>query len=605
MSFNDQKTFFQAIYPFCELSDSVFEKILAHIEIGFYPKEKKIITISESSERLYLVIKGEVEARDSENELLRVYHANESFDADALLEGESCANYIVTEDLICYELAQKGFMCAYDACVPFKQFYLMDMVDRISHLKKKETSNDLSAFMVARVEDSYLHEPCVVSRDTLVSIALKKSVAMKSSSIIVQGEDEFGIVTDSDIKMALAEETLDLASTIGEMARFPIVAVGNDDFLFNVYLLLIQKDIKRVAVKEKGKIIGMLEQIDILSYFANHSRLAVVKIEKAKTIESLKDASLDYINIIKKLSAQGVKARYIAKLISEINRKVFMRLFEMVLPEELREDCALIIMGSEGRGEQILRTDQDNGLIIRDGVDAKLYRVYMEKFTTILIDFGYPSCDGNIMVSNPYWCKNEAEYKSEILHWIEYPDMDSYMHFSIFFDAQCVAGDTALLARAKKVIHEHMNTKNDVYMARFAKLTTLFETPVGFFSTFLHKNRKIDLKKAGIFPIVQGVRSLSLLYNIGELSTVERIKVLKSRDILNEEISHELIEAFEILLYIRLGHQLKESKAGAKIDNKVDTEQLSRIQRDLLKDSLQIVEKFKKFIIRHFSLDHL
>ncbi len=605
MSFNDQKTFFQSIHPFCELSEDALEEIIQYIEIGFYPKENEVIVLGGSPEVLYLIIKGEVKAYDSESSLMRVYHAKESFDADALIEGESLARYEVTEDLICYELSRKGFMKAFEKYDAFKQFYLMDMVERITYLKKKETASDLSGFMVAKVSDSYLHEPCIISSDMLVSRALKKSVEMKSSSIVVKRDEVYGIVTDSDIKTALANETLDLSSRIEEMAHFPIIAVESDDFLFNVYLLLIQKNIKRVAVKKEDEIIGMLEQIDILSYFANHSRLATVKIEKAKTIASLREASQDYISIIKKLHAQGVKARYIAKLISEINRKVFFRLFAMLVPEALQKDCALIVMGSEGRGEQILRTDQDNGLIVCDGVDTQQYLPYMEEFTKTLISFGYPACEGNIMVSNPYWCKSMATYEKEILHWIDYPDQESYMYFSIFFDARVVAGDATLLDRLKKALLEHVDTNNDVYMARFAHLTTLFGTPVGFFSTFLHRDRKIDVKKAGIFPIVQGIRSLSLVYKIEALSTVRRIKLLRSCELLDADMAQELIEAFEILLYVRLEQQLAQQRNDLPVTNEIDTVLLSKIQRDLLKDSLQIVEKFKKMIIRHFSLENL
>jgi len=605
LSLKDQKVFFQSIHPFCDLSDDVLERTFNYVEIGFYPQGSTLFVAGSTAAVLHLIIKGEVKAYGKEKELLRVYHAHESFDANALIEGRSSNIYEVTEDLICYELSHKGFMKLFETEASFRQFYLMDAVERITYLKKRETSSDLSAFMVAKVSDSYLHEPCVVAADTLVSESLRQSVEMKSSSIIVKDNDRYGIVTDSDIKIALSGCTLDLASTIGDMAIYPIVSVEKDDFLFNVYLLLIQKNIKRVAVLEHGKIVGMLEQIDILSYFANHSRLATVKIEKAKNIEELKEASLDYINIVKKLHAQGVKARYVAKLISEINRKVFARLFEMVLPEALRRDCALIIMGSEGRGEQILRTDQDNGLIIRDGIDIELYSAHMQTFTEHLISFGYPSCDGDIMVSNSYWCKSVSAYKKEILHWIEYPDMDSYMYFSIFYDAQCVAGEGILLKDLKATIFEHFDSGNDVYMARFAQLTTLFETPVGFFSTFLHRDRKIDLKKAGIFPIVQGVRSLSLAYQVDALSTVERIKTLLAKEMLDENLAKELIEAFEILLYIRLEQQLDRLKANEKLSNSIDTERMSKIQRDLLKDSLQIVEKFKKFITRHFSLDQL
>ena len=605
MSFSDQKQFLQAIHPFCDLSEYELEKVISHVEIGFYPKESEVIVLDAKPTMLYLIIKGEVKAYDKAGELLRVYHAKEGFDADALVKGKSEARYEVTEDLICYELSYKGFMVAFESNEAFKQFYLMDMVERISFLKKKETSSDLSSFMVARVSDSYLHEPCIVPSEMLVAQALRKSVEMKSSSIVVVQEKGYGIVTDSDIKTALAEETLDLSSSIGEMARFPIIAVEKEDFLFNVYLSLIQKNIKRVAVMEEGKIIGMLEQIDILSYFANHSRLVTVKIEKAKTIEALQEASQDYISIVKKLHAQGVKARYIAKLISEINRKVFAKLFEMLLPEPLRGDCALIIMGSEGRGEQIIRTDQDNGMIIRDGVDVEQYRPYMEQFTAHLITFGYPPCEGEIMVSNPYWCKSALDYSKELSHWIATPDMDSYMYFSIFFDAQCVAGDPSLLSTLKASIFTQVDRDNDVYMARFAQLTTLFETPVGFFSTFLHRDRKIDLKKAGIFPIVQGIRSLSLSYQVEALSTIERIKKLQSRKLLEETMVQELREAFEVLLYIRLEQQLAQVRHGESINNEIDTQRLSKIQRDLLKDSLQIVEQFKKFITRHYRLENL
>jgi len=605
LSFNDQKAFLQLIHPFCDLPDDALEKVIKHVEIGFYPKGSEIIALGSSPEILYLIIKGEVKAYDKENSLIRVHHAKEGFDADGLIEGVCQARYEVTEDLICYELSKKGFMGIFEENDSFRQFYLMDMVERITYLKKRETSSDLSSFMVAKVSDGYLHEPCVVPSDMLVSQALKKSVEMKSSSIVVSRGEESGIVTDSDIKIALANETLDLSSTIGEMAHFPIIAVEKDDFLFNVYLLLIQKNIKRVAVREEGRIVGILEQIDILSYFANHSKLAIVKIEKAKTIVSLREASQDYISIVKKLHAQGVKARYIAKLISEINRKVFVRLFEMIVPEALHEDCALIVMGSEGRGEQILRTDQDNGLIIRDGVDANEYSEYMHQFTETLISFGYPPCTGDIMVSNPYWCKSETAYKEEIQHWIAYPDEESYMYFSIFFDAKVVAGDKRLLSGLKKSLFEHIDTNNDVYMARFAKLTTLFETPVGFFSTFLHRDRKIDVKKAGIFPIVQGIRSLALKYQVKALSTVERIKLLREKKIVDDAMAQELIEAFEILLYIRLEQQLAQMRSDLPVSNEIDTERLSKIQRDLLKDTLQIVEKFKRFITRYFGLENL
>ncbi len=605
MSFKDQKDFLRNICPFCELTDAQLEEAIRHIEIGFYPHGTTLISVGDRIEAFYMVIKGEVKAHDVSHTLLRVYHANEGFDGQAILEGESTAQYEVTEDLICYELSAQAFMQLFESSESFRQFYLMDMVDRIHYLKKRATASDLSAFMVAKVSDSYLHPPCIVPEETSLSAALKRSVEAKSSSMIVQKGDQYGIVTDSDIKHMLAAGTLELDQSISSIAHFPLITAEADEFLFHVYLQLIQRDIKRIGVLHEGKLIGMLEQIDVLSYFANHSHLVTVKIEKAETIDALREASLDYLNIVRKLYAQGVKTRYIAKLVSEINRKVFVRLFEMILPKAMRDDCALIVMGSEGRGEQIIRTDQDNGLVLRDGVDPSSYYPYMQTLSETLVTFGYPSCEGEVMVSNPFWCKSQSDYRQQIDHWVDTPEMESFMEFSIFFDAQCVAGEAALLDVLKGHLMARVNQHDDVYIAHFAKLTTLFETPVGFFSTFMHRDRRIDLKKAGIFPIVQGVRSLALHYKIPKLSTVERIKALHQASILEEGMAKELVEAFDVLFYLRLSQQLESLNQNENPSNIVTTDHLSKIQRDLLKDALHIVEGFKRFIVRHFSLENL
>ncbi len=605
LSFEDQKAFLRDICPFCELSDDQLDRVIEQIEIGFYSQGSTLIAMGASTDRLYLVIKGEVSAYDAHETLIRVYHAKEGFDSDALIEGASSLRYEVDEDLICYELSAKGFMHLFETSEPFRRFYLMDMVDRINYLKKHETQSDLSTFMVARVSDTYLHDPLIVSEETPVIEALKRSVQARSSSVVVDGKDGYGIVTDSDIKNMLVDDTLRLHAPVASIAHFPLISVEEEDFLFNVYLQLIQRNIKRVGVLRKGELVGMLEQIDVLSYFANHSHLATVKIEKAKTIEALRDASLDYLNIIRKLNAQGVKARYIAKLISEINRKLFLRLFEMIVPRTLQQDCALIVMGSEGRGEQIVRTDQDNGLIVRDGVDVAQYRSHMQKLSETLITFGYPPCPGEIMVSNPYWAKSYRDYQEQIDRWIDVPDMDHFMEFSIFFDAQCVAGDATLLSGLKTHIRMRLRRDNDLYMARFAQLAMLFETPAGFFSALFHRDRYIDLKKAGIFPLVQGVRALALRYDIEELSTIERIKHLAEMDVIKKGQAKELVEAFDVLFYLRLTQQLEALARNQNATNEVATDRLSKIQRDLLKDSLQIVEQFKHFIVRHFRLEHL
>jgi CBS domain-containing protein len=229
----------------------------------------------------------------------------------------------------------------------------------------------------------------------------------------------------------------------------------------------------------------------------------------------------------------------------------------------------------------------------------------MERFSAALLEFGYPPCPGKIMVTNPYWRRSLSEFKAQIDQWIDRPDEESFMYFSIFFDAEAVAGETALNRELKTYIFSRFDARNDIYMAHFAKLALLFETPVGIWSSLLHKDRHIDIKKAGIFPMVQGARSLALKYRVEELSTVERIKELARRQILDEAFARELVEAFDALSTLRLGAQLRAIDAGKAPDNTIHRDELSKIQRDLLRDSLEIVERFKHFITRHFELDRL
>ena len=604
MSFNDQRAFLKSIHPFDELRDELLDYAVDRVEIQYFKAGSSVNVCGDDMEHFYIIIKGEVKVVDERDETIRVYREKDSFDADALIEGGCDYTYIVTEDLIAYSLDKKSFMKLFNECSRFKEFYLMDIIERIEYLKRRES--DSGEWMTAKVSDTICHTPCIVSEDTKLIDALKKSVDMRRSEIVVESHQRgYGVITDSDIKRMISTGELDRDRDVGSIARFPMLTVDRDDFIFNAYLTLIKENVKRLGVTQNGELKGILEQIDILSYFANHSHLITVKIEKATTIDELKDASLGYITIVKRLYSQGLKSRYISKLISEINRKVFAKLFEIVVLPEMRDGCSLLVMGSEGRGEQIVRTDQDNALIVKDGVEPDSYLTYMERFSSALIEFGYPPCPGNVMVTNSYWRREFSDYKREIDRWIDTPDEESFMNFSIFFDAEAVAGDKEMIKELKEYIFSRFDGRNDIYMAFFAKSALMFETPVGIWSAILHRDREIDIKKAGVFPIVQGIRALSLKHKVSKLSTVERIKELVDLSVIDESFAKELVEAFDTLSYIRLGVQLDAIDEGREPNNIVRSDKMSKIQRDLLRDSLEIVERFKRFISSSFNLDKL
>lgn len=603
MSLQDQASFLKSIHPFELLTDQELSNAVNAMDISYHQKDTILVSPEKLPEFLYIIIKGEV-GEYLNDELTKVYHNSNSFDADALIYNKTKDTFKVHEELVCFEMKKKDFLKLLKSNREFGAYFLTDLANRIQSAKQKEYSNQLTGFMVAKISESYLHKPCIVAPETSIMDALMKMESIDSNCIIVNDEEEssFGIVTDSILRKNILYNDYDKFGPIGPIALRPIISIEKDDFLFNALLKLTKNSIKRIVVTEKGEIVGILEQLDILSYFANHSYLVTMQIRKAKSIEELQRASSEFVDTIQKLFGRGIKIEYISKLISELNIHVYRKLYEMIVPENLREKACLIVMGSEGRKEQILKTDQDNALVIQDDVDVEEYREYMEEYTKTLISFGFPECKGNIMVSNPYWRKSFSSFKAELIRWLNSPQKDDFMNLAIFFDSLCVAGDGKLLDDLRDYILQNMDNK-DMYMANFAKTALLFETPISMFSNLKFDNNKLNVKKGGIFPIVQGVRALALEQKIVETETITRIRKLQKRNIFKKSFSDALIEAFDTLLSLRLKDRLELIDMGDEYNNSIRVDKLNQLEVELLKDSLKIVDKFKKFLTQHFKLN--
>ena len=605
MSLQDQASFLSNIHPFQVLTEGQMDKCIRHMDIAYYPKDSVLISPEKISNHFFIIIKGSVYEYSADNLVVIDYHHEDSFDSNSLIYGKCNNTFKVHEELICYEIEKDTFLKLIEINQQFKDYFLKDLVNKIKTLKDKEYTSELSSFMIAKVEDTLIHEACMVEENTKLIDAIQQSMEFKTSTIIVKKDNgQYGIITDSLLKIKVLLEGRDLTIPVNDIAIFPLLTVNHDDYLFEALTILIKKNIKRIGVTNNaGEMIGILEQIDVLSHFANHTYVVDSKIKRAKNIEDLKSASMDLLNIIKSLHVKGVKVNHISNLIGQLNTKVYQKLYKLVLPSELQKDACLIVMGSEGRNEQIIKTDQDNALVVKDGVDVEQYRPYMELISNHLIDFGYPKCEGNIMVSNPFWCKTVSAYKSETARWIEAPGMQNYMDLAIFFDSFAVAGDKKLLINLKDDLFNKLHDK-DVFMAYFAKATLTFDTP-NTVANFMTKTHNIDIKKAAVFPIVQGIRSLALRERIRETTTIKRIKILEEKKILAKDKADELIEAFDIANNLRLKAQLDDIQDGKEINNEIDTHSLGKIERDLLKDSFKIVIEFKKFINYTFKIDKI
>lgn len=465
---------------------------------------------------------------------------------------------------------------------------------------------EAASFMVARIGNSRLHPPLFVGPETSIQEAAGIMKAHKTSALLVRREDRLGIFTGRDVREKSLLLQLPDSTPIGELASYQLLMLDRDDFLFNALAVMTQHAIRHVVITQGQEIVGVLEQLDLLEYLSRHSFFFADRIDRAMTQKDLKRAG-DYIPpLIKALHDRGVKPRYIAQLVNDLNHRIFRRLFEQLVPADLRRDACLIIMGSEGRGEQLLRTDQDNAAIFRTMPACAAFSEKANQFTEALVAFGYPPCPGNVMVSNPAWAKAANAYRDDLLRWTHEPDKDAFLNLAIFFDATAVAGDAALLTELKDYLFQ-LARERTVILRHFARAILAFPTPLRLFSRFQLERSDahraaLDIKKGGIFPIVQGARSLALEHGVRETNTIDRIQQLAGKGLFDAGFGRDLIEAFDFMSLLRLRGHLAAWEQGVAGDNYIAPARLGALERNLLRDSLKLVDKFKALISHHFKL---
>ncbi|QOG11644.1 putative nucleotidyltransferase substrate binding domain-containing protein [Arcobacter sp. FWKO B] len=613
MSLLEQQTFIKGITPFDNLTNLELDEVSKKLDIHYFQKDQFIINESTVEQNLYFVIKGTLQEIDSKtSEVLSVVTAKEFFDPISLIEHRTKNYFKAVEECLLYVLPKEVFLKIVYQNPKLEHFFFQSISQKLSQTNANNQNKELASFMVARVKDAYLQKPLYVDENETIFNTVKFMKSHNLTSILIKnGDGEFGIATDTDFREKVILKRLDFDSSVKQISTFGLKSVDEDDFLFNAQLLMTKYGIKRLIAKNKdGQISGILDQMSLTSFFSSHTYAVANEIDNATTLEELKHASNNFIRIIKSLYAKGVKVRYISKLLNELNIKLFEKIFILLAPNELMEYSALIVLGSEGRSEQILRTDQDNALIIADNcpVSDDEIEKFCTEFTKTLCDFGYPECPGNIMVSNIYWRRRTSDFKELISKWINRKNEDDFMNLAIFIDANCVVGNKQLIDDLKEYVYNKVD-RSAVFFTTFASFALLFATPLGIFNDFIvekkDKMSELDLKKGGIFPIVHGIRALSLEYHIKETNTIDRIKELNNKGVIDKESASEYIEAFNFLLTLRLKTRLTKLDMGQIANNSINPSELSTMDKDMLKDTFKIVNKFKKFLTYHYKLNYV
>lgn len=598
--------------PFDRLTGAERRRCRDGLDIVLFPRDGMALARGARSDGLYVIADGRVEERQLA-ETVAGYGPGGMFDLTAVF-GDAGAehSFIATEETICYLLPRPLLETLGRDNPAFAEWLRADVAGRIRTALNEASRREMAALTMARVGDAFLHPPVIVDKDATLRDAVLRMKAEQGSCILVNGAERandlgdgirLGILTDGELRDLSILDGVAADAPVGPLARPIMQLVGPDEALFNAMALLTKHTERRVVVAQGARVLGVLEQADALGLLANNSQGIALRIDRAETPDDLVAPSLDVERQIATLHATGVRIAFISQLVTTLNRKLFRRLFELVAPPELIANSCLIVMGSEGRGEQILKTDQDNGLIIRDGFDAAGVDGVLAEFSRRLESCGYPPCPGRIMVSNPDWAKTQTAWRDSLFDWLHHPSEESLMNLAIFFDAVAVGGDESLLATAKDYLMGRL-IDNQGFFHNFAKPIMAFDTPtIGRFGGWFERRRgePLDLKKAAIFPLVHGVRAYALENHLTCTHTVERLEALANSGAMAPALARELTEAFTFLSTLRLEARLGAPTGTAP--NQLRPENLSKLDYDQFKDCLGLVRQFKETVAHHFHLN--
>ena len=585
--------------PFNRLSPEEVATVRNALDIGYFRPGETIIARDGAPDSLFIVIKGCVEERDGDD-VVSLRGPGDTFDSRALVQGGGSNAFVAREETLLNLLPRDLTLGLINRNPRFASFFYLDIALKLDAIAREEEAARFAPLMEARVADLSIRGAAFVDATDSIQRAGVVMRETNAYALFVRDGDRTGVVTRSDLVNAAIVNRQPIASPVGPLANHAVVSVAPSDFVSTALLRMAKHNKRRVAVVKGGKFVGVLEDIDLLSFLAGNSQLVAQEIDRASSVAEVAQAAQKFERQIRMLRRQGVKIEEVCEIVSDLNQRLHAKLFSLVAPQSIRERGSLIVMGSEGRGEQTFRTDQDNGLILSEPAPERDLEAFRVAVFHGLETCGFPPCPGNVMVSNPVWSKTLAEYRDDFRRWLALGDEAGVMNIAIFFDAKAMAGDPELLTAAKQDLIAAMRGER-VHLARFARAIDAFPTPIGLFNNLVTSKAEgdaLDLKKGGIFPIVHGVRALALEQGMTETNTAARIARLAELGTFEPQFARELTEALRYLMTMRLDAEIAAQASTSLIRPR----ELTTMERDALRDAFQVAKRLREMVRRRFNL---
>lgn len=614
--------------PFTRLPFEDVQELARTMTATYVRRGDAIIKEGEVNDVLYVIRSGAVDIISGEV-LLDRRDAGRSFGYSTIM-GDSQSVYRIdaVEDSLLLMLPRDVFVDFAQKYPDFKRYY-SSLTLRIAQAAAQLDDDSFSATLRSRIVDAIRPKqtalivgPKTSIRDVALAMVEKNTTAALIARPVTDGmsaqysaSNLLGLITDKDLRTRVVARGVDTQNAVEEVMTPRPVALGLDATVMEALVAMSEHGISHLPVMplEDGAQAHptILTTNNLLELLRNDPVYLIADIARHKDRKELRGTFDRAAEIVGRFIERGAKAADASRMMTIAADAIARRLIE--LAEQAYGPApipyAFVTVGSQGRYEMGLASDQDNALILADSFVSGEHGEYFQKVSSFvcegLAEAGQVLCPGGMMASNSEWRMTVAQWQHSFSTWVAAPQPDSVLQAQVFFDMRTVSGDNALT----EAVHTHaLNAARPAkrFHAHLAALAARREPPLGFFRGFVVDRsgqyaKTLDIKKGGSAGVVQMARLYAVAAGVAQLDTRTRIKRAAGSSV-SKQGAENLIDAFDYLTTITMRHQAAQLRQGLKPDNHLNPQALSKMERENLRDAFHIVGSMYKALTTRYPV---
>ena len=613
--------FLAGLDPFSFLPAEEIDWIASRLSVVHYPKDT--VLFAQGRTRigyLYILQRGSAERYFEEGRkktMSDMLGEGDLYGGISILlnDGISVRTLQVKEDSYFYLLPKKHFL---EVCSRHEEFteYFTDIFGK--RMLEKSYAGIIA--QTARPQEdellffnqpvSNLYSPDPVFGDSGLTIQETAAIMQRKniSAVFIRNPAGkcTGIVTERDLTNKVVAAGYDAMRPVADIMSAPVRSVSDESLVFEALMIMMQDDIRHLAVAgADGRIVGVLSSRDLMAAQGQSPLFLLRQISEAEDMDGIVERHNQLPSMVRSLITSGAQAGNVTRFITAVSDAILEKLISYVMDEVGPPPArfAFLMLGSEGRREQTLKTDQDNAIVYEEGSGESgdavqdYFLEFGRRVCTLLDRAGYAFCTGNVMAQNPQWCQPLAVWKQNFSSWIHAAEPEDLLQASIFFDFRIGYGDPDIVEELRTHLFDSLQGWSGFF--RHLTINTLhFKLPIGFFRNFVVESKgkhrdAFDIKGA-MAPIVDFARIYALKHKIGETNTLERLKHLSLQKVLPPEDYEELEKAYSFLLQLRFARQVTMTVDEKRSpDNYIYPKKMTGIEQKMLKEIFRRIEKFQ------------